>query len=1518
MNIQNNLSYYIDATNEFIGGGGGGTASNIIINGGAGGVLNDYLYTSNSGGNIYQLYLNTPHTDGEIRFKTLYSYPNDNTLDHGVKIDKFGKLQVYHNFDIINPLAGFGWFNVESDLAGLKQSSLIGSAEMLVVQGQIAGLNTVVGTHTAQINSLELYETVHQDILRGYDFDEYEAAFERSKGGDLNVNIERARAAFKSARNEEILNNLLFGAGFSVAVGGTVAGIYNMIEMNRLSNVYYHTSNGDITEASRNDVVSNYGYFERRSIQNYVDNNSNLLLTQGFINSNITDTQFIPSLKSNKILMGNITTPNSAYQLEMTGDINTNMLYINSVSLSSLLNQKQDNMSATQPIYITTSTIGLNYDSSLTKVGNNLSVVKTATTPLAWTGNNIALSYDSTLTKVGNNLSVAAATASKWTTSGNNIYNNNIGNVGINDTDPQTRLSVQGDSYISGITTLGLARLNPINSYTGATLTLATGTSEYYLQYTANGTLVLTEPIACDIFMVGAGGNGGTGASSGGGGAGEVIYYQNFPLRNGTLTINVGTSSTTPANRISSITHSSGTQISAKGGGNGGTPYPIYTTSGGTSSLTNIPNTNDANLVFTSGTSTLTLNVDVRADILVVGGGGGGGKFGGGGGGGQVLYTYNVALSAGNYSIVVGNGGAGSSTSTANGTNGSDSSITIGGITYTAKGGGGGGSRNDGGGYYGRAGNTGGSGGGGSHSDFSSSINVGGISNKTTYSGWYSSGNSGGDGKDGNVGGYGHGGGGGSASSGSNGGTNSGGNGGTAEDLGASFTTAVGDSGRFGGGGGGAGYFGTTATIGYGNGGNGLYGGGGNGGTNGNGVNGMANTGGGGGGADVYGTQVGGTGGSGVVILRIINYSILALPQSGGSGGGGAKNQTGASIGTKFDDYKSFALAGLSGNSTTGGNGGAGNTTYSRYTTTITGSSLSVALGGSGVGTSPATPTTKTNYGDGGDGNGGVGFQGIVIIRFKVDSNYLQIKSIKDNANSGLILNANESPNVYQLRVYPWSDTYTSTGIAVRGWSMRVHDGNNHLDLLNLFSSFGGRIGIKTKNPTATFDVNGDINCKTFNVIGNELYGITCQVVNQHDTGEASVNVSAGASGNYGAMSIVYLPSENLGYISCSKSLQIKTQSVGSYIHIDNTTGYVGIGNNLPQAKLHVSGTILSSSISVTTVNADSVAAGNISCTSLDLNNGSIIGVNKLTSVELETGPIKCGAINLQGSGITNGATIQGTCTQARFLLANVNEWHYSQDNRNRFYFTDDGTNSHTVIRTGSTTTYFQDKDGVDYALLDRFGISSYFEVISGSGYDNLGVLDASSTGVYVYRRILVRLSTFTEVHRCFIFDELYTNYDDFINEFVGRVVVSTGQVKTALKDADEPWRILEGKDAITIDDSHPIVELSRKKKDKRVVGVITKRNQNNDLPNRLVINSLGETAIYVVNTNGNIENGDLLTTSNELGYAEKQDDDIIRNYTIGKCMISCDFDLDSPNYKCEDLGNGLLRAYLPIFIYSG
>jgi hypothetical protein len=261
---------------------------------------------------------------------------------------------------------------------------------------------------------------------------------------------------------------------------------------------------------------------------------------------------------------------------------------------------------------------------------------------------------------------------------------------------------------------------------------------------------------------------------------------------------------------------------------------------------------------------TIRFPVNTVCDILIIGGGGGGAEFNGGGGAGAVLYATNFTLPANTYTIRVGKGGAGTNNTTIAANNGINSSISAPGITYEATGGGGGGERVGGSTYAGRKGADGGSGGGGSHSDISTSANVGGLSVKNTYTGWTSLGNAGGEGKDTATTGYGGGGGGGAGGVGANAGANSGGNGGVGVNLSSIFGTTVGVNGWVGGGGGGGSWSGTLGT--YGTGGTG-------GGGNASGGNGIANTGGGGGGGGNYGLAyfAGGNGGSGVVIIKVIS-----------------------------------------------------------------------------------------------------------------------------------------------------------------------------------------------------------------------------------------------------------------------------------------------------------------------------------------------------------------------------------------------------------------------------------------------------------------------------------------------------------------------------------------------------------------------------------------------------------------------------------------------------------------------
>ena len=160
-----------------------------------------------------------------------------------------------------------------------------------------------------------------------------------------------------------------------------------------------------------------------------------------------------------------------------------------------------------------------------------------------------------------------------------------------------------------------------------------------------------------------------------------------------------------------------------------------------------------------------------------------------------------------------------------------------------------------------------------------------------------------------------------------------------------------------------------------------------------------------------------------------------------------------------------------------------------------------------------------------------------------------------------------------------------------------------------------------------------------------------------------------------------------------------------------------------------------------------------------------------------------------------------------------------------------------------------------------------------------------------------------------------------FKDIYMGRIVISSGIIQNhesfinADAENENTWVILTEKESIKIEDAIPMVKLSRKRKIKKVIGVLWLNTRKNTHPERLIINLVGEGAIWVCSSNGNIENGDYITSSDYLGYGEKQDDDLLHNYTVAKSTMSCDFQLDHPYYECKEIDD--LEAFNVPFLAS-
>ena len=102
------------------------------------------------------------------------------------------------------------------------------------------------------------------------------------------------------------------------------------------------------------------------------------------------------------------------------------------------------------------------------------------------------------------------------------------------------------------------------------------------------------------------------------------------------------------------------------------------------------------------------------------------------------------------------------------------------------------------------------------------------------------------------------------------------------------------------------------------------------------------------------------------------------------------------------------------------------------------------------------------------------------------------------------------------------------------------------------------------------------------------------------------------------------------------------------------------------------------------------------------------------------------------------------------------------------------------------------------------------------------------------------------------------------------------------------------------------------------VFGFLGMSSRNNSRPERMIINGVGEGGILVCNSNGNIENGDYITSSDYLGYGEKQDEFFLCNYTVAKATMDCNFELNSNLYNCLELENGIRAAFIAVTYHCG
>ena len=165
-----------------------------------------------------------------------------------------------------------------------------------------------------------------------------------------------------------------------------------------------------------------------------------------------------------------------------------------------------------------------------------------------------------------------------------------------------------------------------------------------------------------------------------------------------------------------------------------------------------------------------------------------------------------------------------------------------------------------------------------------------------------------------------------------------------------------------------------------------------------------------------------------------------------------------------------------------------------------------------------------------------------------------------------------------------------------------------------------------------------------------------------------------------------------------------------------------------------------------------------------------------------------------------------------------------------------------------------------------------------------------------------VKYATFTGAHDCL----LPKDYSAFKP---GVIVCVTGETRLRKDSRDE----------ISLSYTLPTVKLANSPNDKTILGVFVKKfdldsHWYKGKEQKGFVNAVGEGRVWVCDINGPIEAGDYITTSYAAGYGQKQNDDLVHNYTLGKATENVDWNkvTDTVEYQGKKY-----KAYLIAAVYT-
>lgn len=228
----------------------------------------------------------------------------------------------------------------------------------------------------------------------------------------------------------------------------------------------------------------------------------------------------------------------------------------------------------------------------------------------------------------------------------------------------------------------------------------------------------------------------------------------------------------------------------------------------------------------------------------------------------------------------------------------------------------------------------------------------------------------------------------------------------------------------------------------------------------------------------------------------------------------------------------------------------------------------------------------------------------------------------------------------------------------------------------------------------------------------------------------------------------------------------------------------------------------------------------------------------------------------------------------------------------------DDGRTLETGSLHANATQYLHSNFlGIIFVIINDF-IDAPFYTIVETVTDGLNIHRTMDAGDIIQEWLgdIIGWPFFTGSHISLPSEEAAASISDW-DQHAGKVMVSSGTYATMMSENN----LDQGAAAIQMSNAWPRLDMASRKNQPSVYGVLTGTIVRFGRT-FLTVNGCGEGAILVTDLNGDIENGDYITTSDCPGLCMKQDDDILHSYTVAKVTTSCDFQLDSDAYNCHEI----------------